>query len=60
MRSCMLRLREKFEILTYPNQDELFNKKSELISKCRHINKYLLSNYKAKIDIPFNTFRIIV
>ena len=46
-RSCMLCLHEKFEILTYPNQDELWNKRSELVSKGRHINKYLLSNYKA-------------
>ena len=46
-RSCMLCLHEKFEILTYPNQDELLNKRSELASKCRQVNKYLLSNYKA-------------
>ena len=47
-KSCMLCLHKKFEILTYPNQDELLNKRSELVSKCRLINKYLLSNYKAK------------
>ena len=46
-KSCMLCLHEKFEILTYPNQDELLNKRSELVSKCCHINTYLLSNYKA-------------
>ena len=46
-KSCMLCLHEKFEILMNPNQDELLNKRSELVSKCRHINKYLLSNYKA-------------
>ena len=45
--SCILYLHKKFEILTYPNQDELLNKRSELVSKCRHVNKYLLSNYKA-------------
>ena len=44
---CKLCLQEKFEILTYPKQDELLNKRSELISKCRHMNKFLLSNYKA-------------
>ena len=38
----MLWLHKKF--LTYPNQDELWNKISELVSKYRHINKYLLSN----------------
>ena len=37
----------KFEILTYPNQDEPLHKRSELISKCCHVNKYLFSNYKA-------------
>ena len=46
-KSCMLCLHEKFEILTYTNQDELLNKRSELVSKCGHINKYLLPNYKA-------------
>ena len=46
-KSCMLCLLEKFEILTYPNHDKLLNKRSELVSKCCHINKYLLSNYKA-------------
>ena len=45
-KSCMLFLHEKFDILTYPNQDELLNKRSELVFKCRHINKYQLSNYK--------------
>ena len=38
-KSCMLCLHEKFEILNYPNQDYLLNKRSELVSKCRHINK---------------------
>ena len=42
----MLCLHEKSEILTYPNQDELLIKGSELVSTCRHINKHLLSNYK--------------
>ena len=40
-------LQETFEILNYPNTNELFNKRSELISKCRHVNKFLLSNYKS-------------
>lgn len=43
---CQLCLQEKFEILNYPNPDELLNKRSELVSKCRHVNKFLLSNYK--------------
>ena len=44
---CMLCLHEKYEILNYPDQEELLNKRCELVSKCRHINKFLLSNYKS-------------
>ena len=40
-------LQEKFEDLNYPNPNELLNKRSKLISKCRHVNKFLLSNYKS-------------
>ena len=40
-------LYEKLKIINYPNKEELLNKPSELISKCRHVNKYLLSNYKS-------------
>ena len=36
------------EIFNYPRPDELLNKKSELISKCCHANKFLLCNYKTK------------
>ena len=45
---CLLCLHEKFEIINYTNQKELLNKRSELISKCRHENKYMLANYKSK------------
>ena len=41
---CLLCLHEKYKIITYSNQEELLNKRSELISKCRLSNKYLLSN----------------
>ena len=43
---CQLCLQEKLEILCYKNPSELLNKKSELISKCRHQNKYILSSFK--------------
>ena len=43
---CMLWLYEKLLIETYPNQEELLNERSELVSKCRHENKFLLSNFK--------------
>ena len=45
-KKCRLCLQEKFEILSYPNPDELLNKRSELVSKCHHMNKFLLANYK--------------
>ena len=38
----------KLEIVNYPHPEELLNKRSELISKFRHANKYLLNNYKGK------------
>ena len=44
---CILYLHEKYEILYYPDQEELLNKTSELVSKCQHVNKFLLSNYKS-------------
>ena len=43
---CLLCFYEKSEIVNYPNQEELLNKRSELISECRHANKYFLANYK--------------
>ena len=47
-KKCNLCLREKLEIITYENRNELLNKNSELISKCRHENKFLLKNFKNK------------
>ena len=45
---CPLCLYEKLTIITYENQDELLNKRTEMISKCRHENRFLLMNYKRK------------
>ena len=45
---CLLCLHEKLQIINYPQPDESLNKRSELISKCRHANKFLLRNYKTK------------
>ena len=45
---CLLCLREKIEIISYPIQENLLNKRSELISKCRHQNKFLMKNYDSK------------
>ena len=44
---CLLCLYEKLEIATYQNQTELLNKRSELLCKCHHANKFLLENYTA-------------
>ena len=47
-KSCPLCLQEKLEILRYENKKELLNKRSEIVSKCRHENKFMLANYKSK------------
>ena len=44
-RNCMLCLTEKYHILFLGLN--LLNKRNELISKCRHENKYYLSSYKS-------------
>ena len=44
---CYLCLNEKMEIAAYWGNNFL-NKKTELISKCRHQNKYMLSKYDTK------------
>ena len=44
-KKCLLCLYEKLEIVTYQNQKELLNKRSELLCKCHHANKFLLKNY---------------
>ena len=41
---CLLCLKEKFFITNYPHENILLNKRSELISKCRHENKNMLAN----------------
>ena len=47
-KKCPLCLQEKLEIILYKNPEELLNKKSELISKCRHMNKFVLANFDSK------------
>ena len=44
---CLPCLHKKLKISNYPRPDELLNKRSELISKCLHANKFLC-NYKTK------------
>ena len=47
-KTCPLCIREKLEILNYGNKNELLNKRSEILNKCRHVNKFLLANFKSK------------
>ena len=47
---CNLCLTEKFHIISSKeSKEKLLNKRSELISTCRHMNKHLLKNIK---DVP--------
>ena len=45
---CVLCLEEKMAIITFPEQQRLLNKRSDLISKCKHGNKFLLHYYNSK------------
>ena len=47
LKNFLLCIQEKLEIVNFEDQDHLLNKRSELISKCRHGNKYFLRNNKA-------------
>ena len=44
-KTCNLSLTEKYHIIT--SKLNLLNKRSELVSKCRHANKFYLNNYKS-------------
>ena len=44
-KSCSLCLYEKMFIYEFENTSKLINKKSELVSKCRHQNRYILKNF---------------
>ena len=41
-KNCSLCLSEKYSICLFKDKGNLLNKRSELISKCRHSNKHLL------------------
>ena len=43
---CPLCITEKLWIINFLINKDLLNKKSELINKCRHLNKFLLANVK--------------
>ena len=44
---CSLWLHEKLAIITYTYPDELLNRHSELVTKCRQENKFLLRNFNS-------------
>ena len=44
---CSLCLNEKLAMLMYPKQSELLNKRSELLLKCQHENKFLLKTFNS-------------
>ena len=43
-KKCPLCLHEKLAIISHENEKELLNKRNEIISTCRHVNKLLLMN----------------
>ena len=43
-KKCLISSYEKLEIVPYQNQKELLDKRSELLCKCRHANKFFLKN----------------
>ena len=44
-KKLLLCIYEELELVTYQNQKELLNKRSEILCKCRHTNKFLLEKY---------------
>ena len=46
-KQCLLCLNEKLAIALHKD-DNMLNKRSEIISKCRHRNKYMLASYDSK------------
>ena len=58
-KKCLLCLYEKLDIVTYPNQKDLLKKKSAVLCKCYHTNKFLLKNYTGndfRYCLCFNIF----
>ena len=44
---CSLCLHENLATITYPYPGEVLNRRSELVTKCRHENKLLLKNFNS-------------
>jgi hypothetical protein len=45
-RRCSLCLTEKLVIAMHKNEDSLLNRRDEIVSSCRHRNKFYLKNFK--------------
>ena len=48
LKMCKLCLIEKIWIINHINDNNMLNKKSEFINKCRHLKKFLLKHVKKK------------
>ena len=48
LKMCKLCLIEKVWIINHINDNNMLNKKSEFINKCRHLKKFLLKHVKKK------------
>ena len=46
-KQCLLCLLEKLAIALNPKPEELLNKRSDMISKCLHLTKFLLMNFNS-------------
>ena len=46
-KTCLLCLHDRLAVITFKDQDNLLNKRSELMNKCCHENEFLLSNYNS-------------
>ena len=52
---CCLCLHKKLATITYPYPVELLNRRSELVTKCRHKNKFLLKIFNGN-DLIFELY----
>ena len=57
---CKLCLTEKLWIINQINNNNILNKKSELINKCRHLKKFLLKQVKKTVNFSFMRICIFV
>ena len=44
---CSFSLHEKLVVINYPDPDEILNRRSELVNKCRHENKFLSKDFNS-------------